>query len=107
MRTRELIIGNEKGLVLPIGMMFLGILAIIGIAVIVVTTTDLKIGTNYQTSIKAHGDAESGINFAVQSIENGMRAGTFSLPANINDSVPLSVFTVPDGFSFVLSDLNH
>ena len=105
METKNLLAENEKGVVLPIGMMFLGILAIIGIAVIVVVTTDLKIGSNFKTSVKAFTDAESGINFAVQSIENGLQGDTFTLPVNIGDSVELSGFTTPEGFAFVLGDL--
>jgi Tfp pilus assembly protein PilX len=46
----NLIHKNEKGAVLPIGLMFLAIISIIGTTAVIITTTDLKIGTNYKHS---------------------------------------------------------
>ncbi len=53
--------GNEKGAVLPIGLIFLAIIAILGTTAVIVTTTDLKIGSNYKSSVKAFYAAEAGI----------------------------------------------
>lgn len=97
---------NNRGFVLPIGLMFLAILAIIAIAVVIVTTTDLKIGQNYKINFQAFHNAEAGVHFAVQSIENGLIAGTFTLPED-GQSVSLGGFTIPDDFSFTLSALTR
>jgi len=55
------ILSNEKGFVLPLGLMFLAIIAILGTAAVIITTTDLKIGTNYKLSEQAFYAAEAGI----------------------------------------------
>jgi len=51
---------NQKGFVLPVGLMFLAILAILGTTAMVITTTDLQIGANYKTSIQAFYAAIAG-----------------------------------------------
>ena len=60
MSDMRLIYGNEKGMVLPLGLMFLAIIAILGTTAVVVTTTDLKIGSNYRASEQAFCAAEAG-----------------------------------------------
>ncbi|MDL1980585.1 MAG: pilus assembly PilX N-terminal domain-containing protein [Deltaproteobacteria bacterium] len=55
------ILSNEKGMVLPVGLMFLAIIAILGTTAVIITTTDLKIGTNYKLSEQAFYAAEAGI----------------------------------------------
>jgi Tfp pilus assembly protein PilX len=64
--------GNEKGFVLPVGLMFLAIIAILGTTAVIITTTDLKIGTNYKLSEQAFYAAEAGI----QRAANALKAGT-------------------------------
>jgi hypothetical protein len=61
MSDMRLIYGNEKGMVLPLGLMFLAIIAILGTTAVVVTTTDLKIGSNYRASEQAFYAAEAGL----------------------------------------------
>jgi len=51
---------NQKGFVLPVGLMFLAILTIIGTTAMIITTADLQIGTNYKTSIQAFYAAMAG-----------------------------------------------
>ena len=65
MSAMRLIYGNEKGMVLPLGLMFLAIIAILGTTAVIVTTTDLKIGSNYRASVQAFYVAEAGINEAM------------------------------------------
>ncbi len=48
-------------MVLATGLMFLAIIAILGTTAVIITTTDLKIGTNYRASEKAFYAAEAGI----------------------------------------------
>ena len=57
----NLIYKNEKGMVLPLGLMFLAIIAILGTTAVIVTTTDLKIGSNYRASVQAFYNAEAGL----------------------------------------------
>jgi Tfp pilus assembly protein PilX len=61
MSDMRLIYKNEKGMVLPLGLMFLAIIAILGTTAVIVTTTDLKIGSNYRASEQAFYAAEAGI----------------------------------------------
>ena len=61
MSSMRLIYGNEKGFVLPFGLMFLAIIALLGTTAVIVTTTDLKIGSNYKQSVQAFYIAEAGL----------------------------------------------
>ena len=65
MSDMRLIHKNEKGMVLPLGLMFLAIIALLGATAVVVTTTDLKIGSNYRTSQQAFYAADAGWPVAV------------------------------------------
>jgi hypothetical protein len=77
----NLIHKNEKGMVLPLGLMFLAIIAILGTTAVIVTTTDIKIGSNYRAGEQAFYAAEAGIEEA--------RARLRSNAANpINDGHP-------------------
>ncbi|MFH1952079.1 MAG: pilus assembly PilX N-terminal domain-containing protein [Pseudomonadota bacterium] len=51
---------NENGAALVIGLMFLAIIALLGSTAVLMTTTDLKIGANYKTSVQALNAAEAG-----------------------------------------------
>ncbi len=75
----NLIHKNEKGMVLPLGLMFLAIIAILGTTAVLVTTTDIKIGTNYKLSQQAFYAAEAGINRAMSKIEDFIFGGTGAL----------------------------
>jgi hypothetical protein len=70
MSDMRLIYGNEKGMVLPLGLMFLAIIAILGTTAVVVTTTDLKIGSNYRASEQAFYAAEAGLEEARARLRN-------------------------------------
>lgn len=105
MKSISRICHSEYGFILPVGMMFLAILAIICITGYFVITADLKIGDNYKNNSIALQNAEAGVNYIVRKIENGLLDASFDLPENVGDSVVLSSFGVPDGFSFVISDL--
>ena len=63
------ILKNEKGLVLPIGLMLLAIMVILSTTAVVVTTTDLKIGTNFKYSVQSLYYAEAGINEALHRMD--------------------------------------
>lgn len=72
----NLIHKNEKGMVLPLGLMFLAIISILGTTAVIVTTTDIKIGSNYKLSQQAFYAAEAGINRAMSKIEDFIFGGT-------------------------------
>jgi Tfp pilus assembly protein PilX len=61
----NLIHKNEKGMVLPLGLMFLAIIALLGATAVIVTTTDLKIGSNYRANEQTFYAAEAGWPVAV------------------------------------------
>jgi hypothetical protein len=66
----NLIHKNEKGMVLPLGLMFLAIIAILGTTAVIVSTTDLKIGSNYRASEQAFYAAEAGLEEARARLRN-------------------------------------
>ncbi|MBW2737747.1 MAG: pilus assembly PilX N-terminal domain-containing protein [Deltaproteobacteria bacterium] len=70
-----MIYNNEKGFVLPVGLMFLAIIAILGTTAVIITTTDLKIGTNYRASEQAFYVAEAGIQRAANALKAGASNG--------------------------------
>lgn len=51
---------NENGTVLTVALILLAILALVGATAVVITTTDLKIGSNYKAAEKALYAAEAG-----------------------------------------------
>jgi len=71
----NLIHKNEKGMVLPLGLMFLAIIAILGTTAVIVTTTDIKIGSNYKKSQQAFYAAEAGTSQAMYKIEDFIFGG--------------------------------
>jgi len=102
----NLIYINEKGFVLPVGLMFLAIISILGATAVTITTTDLKIGRNYKTSVQAFYNAEAGVQYAIAKMEDGLANG-ISLPTAIGNSVSFTSYsqTMPAGFSFVISNI--
>jgi hypothetical protein len=75
----KMICNNEKGMVLPLGLMFLAIIAILGTTAVIITTTDLKIGTNYKLSQQAFYAAEAGTSRAMSKIEDFIFGGMGAL----------------------------
>ena len=55
---------NENGAALVIGIIFLAILVLLGSTAMVLTSTDLKVGRNYKTSVKSTNAAQAGIDEA-------------------------------------------
>jgi len=85
-------------------MIFLGILGILAVTVAVLTTTDLRIGTNYEDSVMAFQDAESGIHYTLGKLKADLGAGEIALPSSVGDSISLP-YTAPTGFTFSISSL--
>jgi len=89
----NLIYRNEKGMVLPLGLMFLAIIAILGTTAVIITTTDLKIGNNYRTSEQAFYAAEAGIEEA----RARMKADANDPITNINQGAYIGVASKAQG----------
>ncbi|MEE8400191.1 MAG: hypothetical protein V3S89_14355, partial [Desulfobacterales bacterium] len=60
METIERMLSDQKGFILPIGLMFLAVLGVMGTTAMVVTTTDIRIGMNHRASVQAHYAAVAG-----------------------------------------------
>lgn len=72
---------NEKGIVLPVALMFMAVLALLGATAVMTTTTDIKIGGNHKISEQAFYASQAGVEEA--------RARLRANAANpINDSHP-------------------
>jgi len=107
MSAIRMIYNNEKGFFLPVGLVLLAFILLLGITAVIVSTTDIKIGGNYKQNMQAFQDAEAGVQYAIAEIEEGLKADpqTFTLPTTIGTSSTLT-YTVPTGFSFVISDIS-
>jgi len=97
----RMIYNNEKGFVLPVGLMFLAIIAILGTTAVIITTTDLKIGTNYKSSVQAFYDADAGVQYVLKKL-------AIDLDDSDSETVDLTASTIslnystPSGFSFTV-----
>jgi hypothetical protein len=94
---------NENGVVLVTSIVFMILLAMVGLTAVVMTTTDMKIGANYRDSEMAFSDSQAGIQYAIGKMEEGLKAWprTFTLPTTGAVANPLiSTFTAPTGFNF-------
>ncbi len=103
--------GNEKGMILVVTLTLLAVISLVGATAVVITSTDIKIGGNYDANLQAFYDADAGVNYAIAKIEDGLKASpaTFSLPTSTdpNDSNHTTSFTypTPSGFSFSISGI--
>ena len=102
----NLIHNNEKGFVLPVGLMFMAIIAILGTTAVIVTTTDLKIGSNYRDSKQAFYIAEAGLARAAAELindlntDNDLSNTSFDAISGTMVIIPSStVFYTPSGFN--------
>ena len=95
----NLIHKNEKGMVLPLGLMFLAIISILGTTAVVVTTTDLKIGSNYRTSEQAFYIAEAGLARAEAELINDLNTDQ-DLSNTSFEAIPGAISITPDSTAF-------
>lgn len=105
---------SQDGNAMIVTLMVMAILSIVGVNAITISTNEQKITTNVETQKASFYDADSGVQFALASLENGLIAGTANvLPANVGDTVtfitdpddPDDPHATPDGFSFEISDI--
>lgn len=97
---------DEKGMVLVVGLLLIVVLMLLGTTAVITSTTDMKISANYKTSQQAFYDADAGVNYAIGTMEAGLKASpqTFSLPTTVGGTSTIT-YTVPSGFSFSISDI--
>ena len=88
---------NEKGFVLPLGLIFLAIIALLGTTAVIVTTTDIKIGSNYKLSQQAFYAAEAGGQYVIAMIEDDLANDP---PLVLSGSSIDVNYSAPASFSF-------
>ncbi|MFO7962943.1 MAG: pilus assembly PilX N-terminal domain-containing protein [Desulfobacterales bacterium] len=97
-------IRNQDAAVLITGILFLALVSILGTSAYHISTTDVKISANHAYSIEAFNQAESGVQFGMGMIQQGLTSGTFALPVEMGranaEKMP---FSYPEGYSFQLS----
>jgi len=96
---------NERGAAMIAGLLFLVVLSVLGTTAYMTSSNDLTICQNYKSSKQSFYMAEAGVQYALGEIENGLSAGTFTMPSSTGSSVSLSGFGIPSGFSFTLSNM--
>ncbi|MBW2167434.1 MAG: pilus assembly PilX N-terminal domain-containing protein [Deltaproteobacteria bacterium] len=97
----RMIYNNEKGFVLPVGLMFLAIIAILGTTAVIITTTDLKIGSNYKASEQAFYDAEAGVQYVLKQLAIDLDDSDSDTVDLMTEDPPISLnYSTPSGFSF-------
>ncbi len=84
----RLVCGNQKGLVLPIALVFLVVLGAMGAAAVVMTRGDLKISGNYKNSETAFYVAEAGIENGREALraKNAVSGNKFSYSDELADA---------------------
>ena len=109
-RTASLV-QNESGAALIISLMFLAIASLLGSTAVLLTSTDMQIGSNYKSSSVAFYNADAGVNYAIAKMEEGMKANPPTFPSgttlddmNIGD-ITAFPYSVPSGFSFFISGI--
>lgn len=75
---------NENGAVLIISLVFMMLLAMLGITAVVMTTTDMKIGGNYKSHVQAFNVAQAGLEVARYQLKTNIEASTPSIPITID-----------------------
>ena len=71
---------NQRGIVLISAIFIIAILVVLGTTAIMQTSMDIKISRNYKSSVQALYSAESGIQYAISTMEAGLRNGDLDLP---------------------------
>jgi hypothetical protein len=101
---------NERGVALVISLMFLAILAMLGTTAYVMTSTDLKIGSNYRQYAQTFYEANGGVQFVIGTLENDLKDGTTIangtvdvLPTLVGSSEPFTA--TPSGLSVTISNI--
>lgn len=93
---------NQNGAALIIGLMFVAILALVGSTAVVLTSTDLQIGSNYKSSTQAFYIANAGLEVARDQLRTNiedsitidqMLAARVGDDGDLSDSTSTAIFT--------------
>jgi hypothetical protein len=80
---------DERGIALISVILLIMVLSFVSAAAIVTSTTELKIGSNFRTSVQSFYNAEAGVNYALSQI-----AAVYpNISGNSKKTVPVSPFT--------------
>ncbi len=98
---------NQRGIVLISAIFIIAILVVLGTTAIMQTSMDIKISRNYKSSVQALYSAESGIQYAISTMEAGLRNGGLDLPTTnaMFDSF-MAGTGIPSGQAFSISALS-
>ena len=99
----NLIYINEKGFVLPLGLMFLAIITILGTTAVILTTTDLKIGSNYKSSVQTFYLSEAGINHAQGFLKQNISDWN---NYTVSQTLPISSTLTTGNYTITIEDPN-
>ena len=91
---------GEQGIALISVVLLIMVLSFVSAAAIVTSTTELKIGGNFKTSVQSFYNAEAGVQYALGQIRNQYRAGTLNITGStavVNYSAPDNSYRLPDG----------
>jgi Tfp pilus assembly protein PilX len=86
-------LNSECGLVLFTALLFVLIMSILGAIAYIITSNDSAIAVNLEVSRKAFYSAESGVNFALKSIETDLKTHTIDMIKNEYNIKTISYFT--------------
>jgi len=75
-RYARVSIGNERGMVLVVGLLLIVVLVLLGTTAVMTSTTDMKISANYKTSTQAFYIAEAGIEHARENVRQAINLGS-------------------------------
>jgi len=91
---------GEQGIALISVILLIMVLSFVSAAAIVTSTTELKIGGNFKTSVQSFYNAEAGVQYALGQIRNQYRAGKLNITASsavVNYASPDNSYLLPDG----------
>ena len=100
-------INTESGIVLILSLVFLCILALLGSAAVVLTTTDMKIGENYKSNTQALGAAQAGIAEAITRLKGSSAAAGYAGDTGTTADPWWSAYILTSGTWTTADDLEY
>jgi len=91
---------GEQGIALISVILLIMVLSFVSATAIVTSTTELKIGGNFKTSVQSFYNAEAGVQYALGQIRKKYADGTLDLTANpvvVPYAAPDDSYRLPDG----------
>ena len=98
---------NQKGIVLILSLVFMGILALLGSTAVMLTTTDMKIGDNYKSNTQAFSAAQAGIAEARLRLKGSSAASGFAGDTGSTADPLWSAYILTSGAWTTADDLEY